>query len=65
VERHQITVPELERWEEHGATWRALVVEDEHVVVELCTCFGEPVDVVESRAAETVAFVRDHRSSDH
>jgi hypothetical protein len=64
AQRHQITIPDLERWKEHGAIWRALAIEEDRVVVELCTCFGEPVDVVESNSAETIAFVRDHRSSE-
>jgi hypothetical protein len=62
--RHEITIPELERWQEHGAMWRTLVVDEDRVVVELCTCFGEPVDVAESCSPDTIAFVREHRSSE-
>ena len=57
------TVDELERWEEHGAVWRPLELSDEHVVVELCTCSGEPVDVVEGEDAELIAFVRQRRDA--
>jgi hypothetical protein len=59
--RSGITVAELERWVEHGATWRALELSDEHAVVELCTCYGEPVDVREGAAAELIEYLRSHR----
>jgi hypothetical protein len=41
-------VATLERWEAHGATWRVLILSDKLAVVELCTCHGEPVDVLRS-----------------
>ena len=50
-ERPSITVEDLERWTDNGAQWRALEVSDERAVVELCTCYGEPVDVVEGTDA--------------
>jgi hypothetical protein len=56
-----VTVEDLERWEEHGAIWRMLEVSDQAAVVQLCTCYGEPVDVVSSDDAEVIAFVRAHR----
>jgi hypothetical protein len=62
--RPRITVEDLERWTEHGATWRVLEVTDHRAVVELCTCFGEPVDVVESPAPELVAYARRQRAGD-
>ncbi len=58
--RPTITVEDLERWTDHGAQWRTLELSDERAVVELCTCYGEPVDVVESGTAEVIAYVRDH-----
>jgi hypothetical protein len=54
-----VTIEDLTRWEDHGAIWRALQVSDEQAVVELCTCYGEPVDVVQSDAPELIAFVRE------
>lgn len=54
------TIRELEDWELNGATWRALEVSDRYVVVELCTCQGERVDVVESQDPEIIEFVRSH-----
>jgi hypothetical protein len=56
-----ITLDELERWADHGATWRALEVSDQRALVELCTCHGEPVDYVRGEAPELIEFVRLHR----
>ena len=56
--RSGLTVAELEDWELHGAIWRALEVTDERVVVELCSCTGERMDVVEGDSPELVEFVR-------
>jgi hypothetical protein len=62
MDRHDLTVEELERWEEHGAIWRTLELSDGRAVVELCTCYGEPVDVVQSTRRELIEFVRAHAS---
>jgi hypothetical protein len=56
----QATIEYLQSWEEHGATWRAVELGDEQVVVELCTCYGEPMDVVASRDPSVIEFVRRH-----
>jgi hypothetical protein len=61
--RAAITIDELERWEEHGATWRAVEVSDARAVVELCTCYGEPVDMRESESPELIEFVRSQITS--
>ncbi|MGB0094393.1 MAG: hypothetical protein WBP81_17915 [Solirubrobacteraceae bacterium] len=61
-ERRPVTVEDLERWEDHGATWRALEVTDQGAVIELCTCYGEAVDTVQSEAPELIAFVREHHA---
>jgi hypothetical protein len=60
--RSAITIEDLERWEEHGAIWRPLEVTDQRAVVELCTCYGEAVDLGESSEPELIAFVRRHRA---
>jgi hypothetical protein len=60
--RPAITVDALVRWEEHGANWRAVEVSDRRAVVELCTCHGEPVDVLESDEPALIAFVRGRRA---
>jgi hypothetical protein len=59
-ERPSVTAEDLERWTDNGAQWRPLEVFDERAVVELCTCYGEPVDVVEGRTAALIAYVREH-----
>ncbi len=56
--RAGLTTAELQRWEEHGATWRTIEITDQRVLVELCTCSGEPVDLRASEAAEVIAYVR-------
>jgi hypothetical protein len=48
----------LQRWEDHGAVWRALHVSDEHAVIQLCTYTGEPFDRLESSDPELIRFVR-------
>ena len=55
---------ELEDWELHGATWRALELGKQRVVLELCSCSGEPMDRVESDDPALIEYVRDHRESD-
>jgi hypothetical protein len=54
------TVADLEAWTDHGATWRPLECSDERVVVALCTCYGEPVDVLHGDAPELIEYVRRH-----
>ena len=49
----------LTRWEEHGALWRALSVGEDHAVVELCTCFGERVELLESGDPALLEFLRE------
>ncbi len=53
------SVADLERWRDHGATYRVLELCDDHVVIELCTCFGEPIERVESTDPTLIAYLRD------
>jgi len=55
------TADELKDWELGGAEWRAVEVSDDRAVVELCTCYGERVDVVTSETPEVIEFIRGHR----
>ncbi len=48
----------LERWTDHGALYRVLELTDERAVVQLQTCSGEPVDLIESEDARLIAFLR-------
>ncbi len=47
----------LKRWEDHGAQWRPVAVEHGRAIVDLCTCYGGPVDRLESDDPEFVSFV--------
>jgi hypothetical protein len=59
-ENHTEThVEQLTRWEEHGATWRVAHLSDAKAIVDLCTCFGEPVERIESSDGDLIAFLRD------
>jgi hypothetical protein len=49
----------LRRWEEHGAEWRVLHLSDDAAIVDLCTCYGEPVERLESRDPELIGFLRE------
>jgi hypothetical protein len=49
----------LQRWEQHGAPWRLVAIENGRAMVDLCTCYGEPVDRLESDDPELLSFVRD------
>jgi hypothetical protein len=53
----------LERWEHHGAAWRALHVSDERAIVELCTCTGELVERLESADPGLIEYLRERPSS--
>ncbi len=61
--RPPVTIADLERWTDHGAVWRTLECGTDLAVVELCTCYGEPVDVVESREPGVIDYVRSVGSS--
>jgi hypothetical protein len=61
--RRAPTVAELERWRDHGATWRVRELTDEQVEVELCTCSGEPVDQFRSDDPAVTAFLRGQPST--
>ena len=49
----------LRRWEEHGAEWRVLHLSDEAAIVDLCTCYGEPVDRLESHDPALISWLRE------
>jgi hypothetical protein len=49
----------LERWEDSGAVWRIVVLDDDRAVVDLCTCYGEPVDRLESSDPALLRFLAD------
>jgi hypothetical protein len=57
------TIDILTRWELSGAIWRVQSISDAEAVVELCTCFGERVDVVRPTDAETLRYLAARPSS--
>ena len=59
--RSGLSIAELEDWELHGAVWRPLEVSDERAIVELCSCSGEPMDVVVGEGRELIEFLRARR----
>jgi hypothetical protein len=50
-------VATLERWAECGAVWRVLILTEKLAVVELCTCHGEPVDILRSSDAALLRYL--------
>jgi hypothetical protein len=48
----------LERWTDNGAVWRVLELTDERAVVEMCTCYGEAVDRLESEDRRLIDYLR-------
>jgi hypothetical protein len=49
----------LERWTDHGALYEVLELTDERAVVQLKTCFGEPVERLESGDARLIEHLRE------
>ncbi|MFN8163390.1 MAG: hypothetical protein U0R26_06075 [Solirubrobacterales bacterium] len=54
----------LRRWEEHGAIWRTKSLAEGEAVIELCTCYGEPVDELRSSDPELLRYLSRRRSSE-
>ena len=52
-------VADLERWTDNGAVYRVLELRDDHALVQLCTCTGEPVDLLESDDPGLIAYLRE------
>jgi hypothetical protein len=47
----------LTRWAEHGGTWRTTQITETVVLVELCTCYGEPVESFRSDDPELLRYL--------
>lgn len=54
----------LRRWEDHGAMWRVVSLGPERAIVDLCTCYGEPVDRLESDDRDLLRFLEGRTSSE-
>jgi hypothetical protein len=62
--RSSFRLSELEDWELHGATWRAVELGPERILLELCSCSGEPMDLVESNDRKLIEYVRNREMSE-
>jgi hypothetical protein len=51
----------LKRWEDSGAEWRLESLGEDRAIVQLCTCTGEPVELLESGDEELLRFLRERR----
>lgn len=56
--RPELSLADLKRWEEQGATWRAVEISDDRALIELCTCTAEPVDMLQGHEPELITYVR-------
>jgi len=56
--KQELTIAYLEDWVRAGAQWRLAEISRGHAVVELCTCYGEPVDRIETTAPQVIDYVR-------
>ncbi|HEY2716326.1 MAG TPA: hypothetical protein VGI73_08915 [Solirubrobacterales bacterium] len=54
----------LARWEEAGALWRTRRLGEREAVVDLCTCFGEPVEELRSDDPQLLRYLAGRRSSE-
>lgn len=57
-------VAELERWADHGALWRVVHLSERWALVDLCTCYGERVERLESDDRELIEYLRGRESSE-
>jgi (2Fe-2S) ferredoxin len=51
-------VTTLERWRDSGADYRVVHVSDAVAIVDLCTCYGEPVERLESEDPKLISYLR-------
>jgi hypothetical protein len=54
----------LRRWQDHGAIWRIVSLGHDRAIVDLCTCYGEPVDRLESSDPDLLRYVRENLPED-
>jgi hypothetical protein len=53
-----LTIDGLERWALSGASWRVVDISRERVVVDLCTCTGEPLERLQSDDPSVIGYLR-------
>jgi hypothetical protein len=57
-----LTIECLERWVLSGAHWRVVEITNQHAVVELCACTGEPVERLRSDDHGVIGYLSTARS---
>jgi len=50
-------VEDLESSTDHGAGYRVLELRDGHALVQLCSCTGEPVELLEWDDPQLIAYL--------
>ena len=55
--RQNLSIDYLQEWLRSGAQWRVAEISNTRAVVELCTCYGEPVDRLETSALEVIHYL--------
>jgi hypothetical protein len=53
-----LTIAELERWTDFGASWRPVEIAEDSAVVDLCQCTGELVERRCTTDPEVIAYLR-------
>jgi hypothetical protein len=53
----------VRRWEDGGAEWRVVLLADDRVEIELCTCTGEPVERLMSSDRDLIELAREREPS--
>ncbi|MEO6859326.1 MAG: hypothetical protein ABI323_12215 [Solirubrobacteraceae bacterium] len=53
-----VTIDGLEAWVLSGAYWRVVDISNQHAVVDMCTCTGEPMERVESGDPAVIGYLR-------
>lgn len=53
-----VTIDDLEAWVLSGAHWRVVEISNEHAVVDMCNCTGEPMERVESGDPTVIGYLR-------
>ncbi len=53
-----VTIDDLESWVQSGAHWRVVDISNQHAVVDMCSCTGEPMERVEADDPAVIGYLR-------
>jgi hypothetical protein len=62
MSKRVLTVERLEQWALSGAHWWVVALADNHAIVQLCACTGEPVERLESDDRKLIQYLQSARS---